>query len=154
MHGLTPVRAQELHRTHVIKGAWETRTLAVDGQAITPVMVHRRLRDGGWYAPDGFEQVRTFAWGATATPRELQLLAYGCCEFAVLDHWNRHLTSRFALEQLFTAHLQRLPPADFTLRYGEHELRAAMRRYKRGGKIPYWWDRLHGFLVPVGGEPT
>ena len=154
MHGLPSTRAPELNRTHVIRGSWNTRALAINGQVITPAMVHGRLRSDGWYASDGFEQVRIFAWGAAATPRELQLLAYGCCEFAVLDRWNSHLTSRFALEQLFTAHLERLPPADFTLRYSERELRAAMRRFKRGGKVPYWWDRLHTFLLPVGGEPA
>jgi hypothetical protein len=146
MQELRPVRAPELDHAHVIRGAWGTRELHIDGRAITLEMIQGRLRSDGWYPQGDFGDVRAFAWGATATPRELQLLAYGCCEFAVLDRWNRHLTSRFALEQLFTAHLQRLPSADFTLRYTERELRAAMRRFKRGGKVPHWWSRLHGFL--------
>ena len=77
----------------------------------------------------------------TATPREFRALAHGCCEFAAPARCTRHLTSRYALEQVFAAYLQRLPAADFRLRYTERELRAAMRRLKRGRGVPYWWAR-------------
>ena len=154
MHGRQPVRAPALAREHVIQGTWHPRTLSIDRQDITVEMVRERLRSDGWYPDQGFGDVRALTWGTTATPHEIQILAYGCCEFARLDPWSQHVTSRFALEQLFTAHLQQLPSADFALRYSDRELRAAMRRFKRGGKAPYWWSRLSLFLMHVGGEPA
>jgi hypothetical protein len=141
MQALQPVKALELNCEHVIQGTWDTRTLHIDGQEITMEMVKRRLRRDGWYPQGDFGDVRTFVWGKTATPRELRVLAYGCCEFAAPARWTQHITSRFTLEQFFTAHLQKLSSADFTLRYTDRELRATMRRMKRGLGVPYWWAR-------------
>jgi hypothetical protein len=154
MQNVQPVRAPALNREHLIRGIWKTRRLSIDGQEITMDMVKGRLRKDGWYPSGDFGDVQAFTWGATATPRELQVLAYGCCEFARLEPWSQHITSRFALEQLFTAHLQQLPSADFALHYRDHELRAAMRRFKRGGKAPYWWSRMSIFLAHIGNEST
>jgi hypothetical protein len=136
MPSVTPVTALELERTHVVQGLWSPRTLRIDGQEITLEMVKARLRADGWYAPEGFREVRAFAWGATATPQELHVLAYSCCEFAVPARLTHAITSRFALEQYFTAFLRKLPATDFTRRYTERELRAAMRRLKRGRAAP------------------
>jgi hypothetical protein len=141
MQGLNPVKESELNREHVIQGTWSTRKLCIDGQEITMEMVKGRMRGDGWYPDGGFVDVRTFAWGETATPRELRVLAYGCCEFAAPTRWTQHITSRFAIEQFFTTHLQRLSSADFTLRYCDRELRSTMRRLKRGRGVPYWWAR-------------
>jgi hypothetical protein len=154
MHRLTLTKELELNREHIIRGTWRTRRLYIDGQEITLGMVKERLRRDGWYAPEELGEVRAFAWGGAATPHELRVIAYGCCEFAAPARWSRHITSRFALEQLFAAHLQKLLPADFALRYTDRELRAAMRCFKRGGKAPYWWSRLSIFLVHLGGEPA
>ena len=141
MHAWKSVEAPEMHREHVIQGRWSPRTLRIDGQEITMEMVKARLYADGWYAPEGFADVGTFAWGHTATPQELQVLAYSCCEFAVPERLTHAITSRFALEQFFTAFLRKLPPTDFTRRYTERELRAAMRRIKRGRAAPYEWSR-------------
>jgi hypothetical protein len=142
MPSVTPVTARELERTHVVQGLWSPRMLRIDGQEITLEMVKARLRADGWYTPEGFRDVWTFAWGATATPQEVQLLAYSCCEFAVPARMTRAITSRFALEQYFTAFLRKLPATDFTRRYTERELRAAMRRLKRGRAAPSQGPRM------------
>lgn len=141
MRSLAPSEELELDREHIIQGAWNTRTLHIDGQEITIELVKGRLHRDGWYSPGGFVAVREFAWGASATRQELQVLAYSCCEFAVPAMWTRHITSRFALEQFFTQHMQKLLPADFVLRYTNREIRATMRRMKRGLGVPYWWGR-------------
>jgi hypothetical protein len=140
MRWLKPVKESELNREHVIQGTWSTRTLRIDGQEITVEMVKARLHADGWYTPGGFVDVWTFAWGATATPQELQVLAYSCCEFAVPERLTQYITSRFAIEQFFTAYLRKLPSADFTRRYTDRELRATMRRIKRGRGAPYEWS--------------
>jgi hypothetical protein len=127
----TPNAEAGRHRAHVIRGLWSTKSLRIDGEEITLEMVKTRLRRDAWYAPQSFAAVRRFAWGATATLEELQLLAYGCCEFAVPELWVRAVTSRFALEQWFAARLRRLPATDFTLSYSEPELRRVIRRLKR-----------------------
>jgi len=141
MRSFTTVEELELNYEHVIQGAWNTRTLHMDGQEITMEMVKGRLRRDGWYSTEGFAEVRAFAWGETATRQELQVLAYSCCEFAVPERWTQHITSRYALEQFFTSHLQRLSSGDFTLRYTNREIRSTMRRVKRGLGVPYWWAR-------------
>jgi hypothetical protein len=141
MHSLAPVEELELNREHIIQGDWNAKTLHIDGREITMEMVKGRLLRDGWYSPGGFAEVRAFSWGRTATRQELQVLAYGCCEFAVPARWTQHITSRFALEQFFTQHLQQLLPADFSLRYTSREIRATMRRMKRGLGVPYWWAR-------------
>jgi len=141
MHSSTPVKDLELNQEHIIQGAWRTRTLHVDGQEITMEMVKGRLHRDGWYSTEGFAEVQAFAWGESATRQELQVLAYSCCEFAVPERWTQHITSRFALEQFFTSHLQRLSSADFILRYTNREIRSTMRRVKRGLGVPYWWAR-------------
>jgi len=141
MPGLQSVTAPEMNRAHVIQGRWRPRTLRIDGHEITIEMVKARLAADGWYAPEGFADVGAFAWGTTARPQELQVLAYSCCEFAVPERLTHYITSRFALEQFFTAFLRKLPPTDFTRRFTERELRAAMRRIKRGRAAPYQWPR-------------
>jgi hypothetical protein len=137
MLGVKPVQELERERAHVVQGIWSPRMLRIDGQEITLEMVKARLRADGWYAPEGFRDVGAFAWGATATPQELHVLAYSCCEFAVPARLTQAITSRFALEQYFTAFLRKLPATDFTRRYTDRELRAAMRRLKRGRATPY-----------------
>jgi hypothetical protein len=141
MQGSKPGKEPELNRAHVIQGIWSPRTLRIDGQEITMAMVKARLRADGWYAPEGFADVGAFAWGATATPQELQVLAYSCCEFAVPERLTHAITSRFALEQFFTTYFRKLPSTDFTQRCTDHEFRAAMRRLKRGRGAPYEWSR-------------
>ena len=141
MRGSTPGPQPELHRAHVIHGIWSPRTLRIDGQEITLEMVKARLRADGWYAPAGFAAVNAFAWGATATLQEVQVLAYSCCEFAVPARLTCYITSRFALEQYFTTYLRQLPSTDFTQRCTDRELRAAMRRIKRRRGRPYEWSR-------------
>ena len=141
MQGPKFVKAPPMDREHVIQGCWSPRTLRIDGQEITMEMVKARLHADSWYAPEGFVDVGALAWGATATPQELQVLAYCCCEFAVPERLTYYITSRFALEQFFTAFLRKLPPTDFTRRYTDRELRSAMRRIKRGRGAPYEWSR-------------
>jgi hypothetical protein len=141
MHWSKPVKEPETNREHVIQGTWSPRTLRIDGQEITMAMVKERLRADGWYAPEGFVDVWAFAWGATATPQELQVLAYGCCEFAVPERLTHYITSRYALEQFFTTYLRKLPSTDFTRHCTDRELRSAMRRIKRGRGAPYEWPR-------------
>jgi hypothetical protein len=126
-----PIPEPARPRAHLILGIWNTRALRIDGQSITAAMVKARMRRDGWYAPESFAEVQRFAWGAVATPKELQLLAYGCCEFAVPAQWVQAVTSRFALEQWFIAQLRQLPCADFALYYGERELYRLIRRRKR-----------------------
>jgi hypothetical protein len=141
MQELKPVNASELNREHVIQGSWSTSKLHIDGQEITLEMVKGRLRGDGWYPHGDFVDVQAFVWGETATPRELRVLAYGCCEFAAPARWTQHITSRFALEQFFAAYLRKLSSTDFSLCYTDRELRAAMRRIKRGRGVRHWWSR-------------